>query len=87
MSSILYAVELFLDLLNIAIFIRVILSWLPIDRYNPLVQFLHSITEPILAPIRRNIPSVGMMDLSPIIAFFLIQVVQAIVHNLAGSVR
>ena len=62
----------------IAIFARVILSWFPSQRSNPLVQLLYLVTEPILAPIRRFMPNVGMMDLSPIIAMILVMVVQQI---------
>lgn len=58
-----------------AIILRAILSWLPIDPRNPLVAFLHDITEPILAPIRQVMPRLGMVDLSPLVAIILIQLV------------
>jgi YggT family protein len=59
--------------LTAAIFIRVLLSWFPIDPRNPLVQLLYDITEPILEPLRRVIPRLGMFDLSPLVALLLIQ--------------
>ncbi len=61
--------------LTIAIILRAIISWFPIDPRNPLVVFLHDITEPILAPIRQVLPRLGMIDLSPLVAIILIQVV------------
>ncbi len=52
---------------------RVILSWVG-GHQSGVGVFLREVTEPVLAPIRRMIGLVGMMDLSPIIAFFLIDV-------------
>ena len=59
----------------IAIFIRVIISWTGVDPSNPLVVFVHEITEPILAPIRQFMPRIGMIDLSPMLASFLLIIV------------
>lgn len=47
---------------------RAILSWVSPDPYNPIVRFIHNITEPVLRPIRSKIPSsFGGVDLSPLI--------------------
>ncbi|MDK2798631.1 MAG: YggT family protein [Clostridiales bacterium] len=76
-----------LDIIFYLILARVIISWLPIDRYNPIIQFIYSITEPILAPIRSivNRSSIGggmMFDFSPIIAWLLIEyLVKPLVHT------
>ena len=63
---------------NAAIIARILISWLPIDRDNqtlaPIVEILYQITEPILGPIRRLVPSLGGLDISPMIALILIQV-------------
>lgn len=53
------------------ILIRALVSWVNPDPYNVVVQFLHRATEPILQPIRRLLPPMGI-DLSPIIAFLVI---------------
>lgn len=54
---------------------RVLLSWFPnVDRSNPLIQLIYSITEPVLRPVRDLLPQSGMMDLSPLIVFLIIQV-------------
>ena len=58
-----------------AIFIRIILSWIGMDPENPVVVFLHEITEPILAPIRQFMPRMGMLDLSPMVAIFLLYLI------------
>jgi YggT family protein len=58
--------------LNIAIFARVIMSWLPLNPENPIVRVLLNLTEPILGPIRRVMPRMGMLDLSPFFALILI---------------
>jgi YggT family protein len=66
--------------LSIAIFARAILSWFPnIDPRNPAVEILVQVTEPILAPLRRVMPRMGMMDLTPMVAIILLQVIGSIV--------
>ena len=50
------------------ILIRALISWVNPDPFNPIVQFLFRTTEPILYPIRRLLPPMGI-DISPIIAF------------------
>ncbi len=53
------------------ILIRALISWVNPDPYNPVVQFLHRATEPVLEPIRRILPPLPI-DLSPMVAFFAI---------------
>jgi len=63
-----------LSLYELILFIRIIMSWIQPDPYNPVVRFLHSMTDPILIPLRRIIPPLGgMIDLSPMILFILIE--------------
>jgi YggT family protein len=70
--------------LTAAIFFRAILSWFPMDPSNPLVVFLHEITEPILAPLRSVVPRIGMIDITPLVAIILIQIIgQAVIRALA----
>lgn len=90
MFLIIYLVDLIFTVLIFAIIARAILSWFPQDPYrpNPLVVWLNRITDPILDPIHRFIPPIGMMDISPIIALIALQILQAIVDNLLrGLVR
>lgn len=72
-------VNLLVSLVNLymwAIIIRALLTWVNPDPYNPLVQFLHRITEPVLRPLRALAPphKIGI-DLSPLLAILLIQFV------------
>ncbi len=53
--------------------IRAIISWFSPDPYNPLYRALISITEPVLDPFRRVLPSVAGMDLSPIVVILIIE--------------
>jgi len=78
-------VGLLCQILAFAIFARALTSWIPNLRPdNPIVRFLFDITEPILAPMRRVIPSIGMMDITPLIAMILLSQAGSI---LASSLR
>ncbi len=58
--------------------IAVLLSWVNPDPYNPIVRFLHAVTEPVLRPIRRLIGfTFGPLDISPIIVFLIIMFIQS----------
>lgn len=68
--------DILLQILSLAIFVRILLSWFPIDRNNPIIKVLFDVTEPVLAPFRRVIPRIGMFDLSPLAAMLVIQFLQ-----------
>jgi YggT family protein len=68
--------NLLLQILSLAILVRVLLSWFPVDPSNPIVRILYEITEPVLMPFRRVIPRIGMLDLSPLAALLVIQFIQ-----------
>jgi len=68
-------IRLICDLVTILILLRVIVSWIFPRSPNMLVVILYRLTEPILAPLRRIIPRVGMFDFSPLVAIILIQVI------------
>ena len=59
------------NVMAVAVVIRSLLSWFPVDPNNFLVVFLVTITEPILSPLRRIIPRLDMIDLSPMVAILL----------------
>ncbi len=82
LSNLLQGVAVILDIvLTIymwVIIIRALLSWVNPDPYNPIVQFLHSITEPVLYRVRKALPMPGMgLDLSPIIVLLAIIFLQS----------
>jgi YggT family protein len=62
-----------------------LMSWIPnLDPYNPAVQFLYQITEPVLEPVRRLIPPLGgTIDISMIVVFFALMVLQRMLQTLA----
>ena len=76
MSFIANFVYILTQILIFAIFARSIISWFPIDPRNPLVRILNEITEPILAPLRRVIPRIGLIDITPMVAIIVLLVIQ-----------
>ena len=96
-SNFLVAVAKILDIaLSLYMWIiigRAIISWVSPDPYNPIVRFLHSVTEPVLYPIRRRLPiNFGGFDFSPVIAIlaiiflqsFLVKTLYQIAVRMAG---
>ncbi len=81
MEFLLTFIRLLFMALNIAILARILLTWIPIDPFHPIVRILNQITEPILGPARRIIPPIGGMDFSPIIVLFLLNIVERLVLN------
>jgi YggT family protein len=71
LNAIAYVVNITLTLLYWLILIRALISWVSPDPFNPVVQFLHRVTEPILEPIRRVLPNMPI-DLSPLVAVLAI---------------
>ena len=55
-----------------------LISWVNPDPYNPIVSFLYRMTEPLLSRIRRYLPDTGVVDLSPLVAFALIYLLQIV---------
>lgn len=87
MELLLQALLWILKIAQWAIFVRVIISWLPIPKNSPIITALYYITEPILAPIRSMLSKSAMgqnmmFDLSPIIAFLLIGILQNVIIGL-----
>lgn len=66
-----YVVNALLFIMYWVILVRALISWVNPDPFNPIVQFLMRVTEPVLEPIRRLLPPMPV-DISPIIAFFII---------------
>ncbi|HLF77023.1 MAG TPA: YggT family protein [Dehalococcoidia bacterium] len=68
--------------LTFLIIARALLSWFPnLDPSNPAVEFLITVTEPILAPIRAVMPRLGFLDLTPMVAIILLQVIGRVLVN------
>ncbi|WP_455380443.1 YggT family protein [Acidihalobacter prosperus] len=69
-----------------AIIIQALMSWVtPMSgSYHPAANLLDSLTSPLLTPIRRVVPLIGMIDLSPLIALLLLNVALILIQNLLG---
>lgn len=61
--------------LIVAIIIRSLMTWFTVDPRNTLMNILQTITEPILGPLRRILPRLGMVDFSPMVAIILLYVI------------
>ena len=85
MTTIVTFFNLLITVLYFAVIARVFLSWIPMgNQNNPLVVFIYQITEPILAPIRRIVPRIGIFDLTPMIAIFILIAIQRAVTSLGS---
>lgn len=84
-GNLVHAIAIILDktlwVYNLVILVSVLMSWVSPDPFNPIVQFLRAITEPVFGWIRRRMPftMVGMIDLSPLVAILLIQLLNMVV--------
>lgn len=66
---------------------RILVSWIPnLDPYHPAVQILRQVTDPVLEPARKLIPPIGMIDISPIVVFFALQILASMLQDLARMV-
>jgi YggT family protein len=80
----LYFVNYLCRILSLAVFVRAILSWFAMSRYNPVIVLLDDLTEPILSPLRRVVPLLGMFDITPIVAIIILNFIPYIVSRLVG---
>ena len=71
-------------ILQIAIFARVVSSWLRVSPYAWWVRWSFTLTEPILKPLRAVIPPLGMIDITPIIAYFALSLLEPLVLGAIG---
>jgi len=80
--SIIKIIEVFFFVYECLLIARIIMSYIKFPFYNPFFKFIYECTEPYLRIFRRVIPPVGMFDFSPIVAFFILDVVRRIAINL-----
>ena len=75
-------------LYNLAFIARAMLSWFRVSHFHPVVRFLIQVTEPVLAPLRRYIPPMGGLDVTPMVALIVLwgaeQLVKAVVLMVLG---
>lgn len=82
-------IGLLIQIINIAfsvliwlVIIRCLLSFIPHNPYQPLIRFVYDVTEPIMAPFRRLIPPIGMINISPIVVVFVLELVRRVMIEL-----
>ncbi|GAB4149649.1 MAG: hypothetical protein Fur0021_10950 [Candidatus Promineifilaceae bacterium] len=75
-------VNLVFTLLSLLIFVRVLLSWVRVNPYNPVIRLLYDLTDPILAPFQRLIPPAGGLDFSPLVALIVIDLLRRLLLSL-----
>ncbi len=92
-SAVAMVISWVLTLYMYVLIARSILSWVNPDPSNPVVKFLYSVTEPLLYPIRKRVPYLGGLDLSPLLLIlailflqvFVVQTLQDIAFSLTSS--
>ena len=76
--------QLTFDVLRLAIILVVVVSWLPISPFSPWVRWAFAITEPILRPLREIVPRIAMFDITPIVAYFLLGILEWAILRIVG---
>ena len=84
MGLFVFLVRLTFGVLQLALLVVVVVSWLPISPYSPWVRWAFALTEPILRPLRGIVPSLGAFDITPIVAYFVLQIIEWAFLRLAG---
>ena len=74
-------IDYLVNAILIAIFVRAILSWFPVNRDNPIVAIVFRITDPILSPVRRVMPGRGFIDFSPMVTIIVIVVIREVLRG------
>lgn len=85
-SGLVIIINVISQLLVLLVFASVILSYF-MDPYNPIRRGIDNIVEPMLSPIRRVVPTVGMLDFSPLVLILLIQLVKSLLISVLLGVR
>ncbi len=67
-------------ILRLALIVRVLASWLPIPPYSRWIRWTYPLTEWMLRPLRSVIPPLGMIDITPVVAYFALWLVQSLLH-------
>ena len=84
-GAVLGVVALLVNIYFFAILAMIILSWVAAGSRHPAIYLLYQITEPVMAPFRKALPSAGGIDFSPILVFVLINVIQIALRHMAAA--
>ena len=90
-NALAYVLDFILTVYMYILIARAILSWVNPDPYNPIVSFLYRVTEPVLYRVRRVLPDMGGLDLSPLLVllaiFFLQKFVVSSLFEIANRLK
>ena len=67
-----------LDLYSLIVLVAVVMSWIQVPPANPVARFAHTMTEPVLDPIRRALPPMGGLDFSPMVLLIGLQMLRGL---------
>jgi YggT family protein len=84
-AALIYLVSTITDLYVTAILLRLLLQWVRADFYNPLSQFLVKVTNPVVVPARRIIPSIGKLDTASVVVMLLLELLQLVIIGLISQ--
>jgi YggT family protein len=83
MSILIAVITVIFRAYELLILIRVLLSWVNVNPYHPLVQLLYRVTDPVLKPVQRLIPPIGgAIDISPMVVLFLLDILGRLLISL-----
>jgi YggT family protein len=80
-----YLIGTLLDLYITAIMLRLLLQWVRADFYNPVCQFLVTVTDPLLRPLRRVIPAIGRVDTAGIVLMLFLEILSVWIISRIGA--
>lgn len=80
-GAFIYLISTLIDLMVVAILMRLLLQWVRADFYNPLCQFLVKVTNPLVVPARRIIPSIGKLDTASVVVMIVLELIEIFVIN------
>ena len=86
MAVLIQLINIISQVIILLVIVKVILSYF-MDPYHPVRQTIDGLVEPMLEPIRRVVPSIGMFDFSPLILIILVQVLSSVLIRLLLALR
>jgi len=86
MGILITAVDVAFQVYTWLLIARIVLSWVRHNPYQPIIRFIYEVTEPYLSFFRRFVPPLGMLDLSPIVAFFSLEILRWLVFQILRMV-
>lgn len=81
LAYVLCAFAVVLQILTLIIVVRAVLSWFPNVRGSAAVEILDRLSEPVIAPLRRIVPPLGMIDITPMVALLLLFVIRRVIDS------